>query len=78
MQNAALIQLKARRGTAIGGRAFVEGYVVRQNVDHYRAMLKSTTDPEKRLIIEKLLLEEEVKLKKYNEEHKPNSCNQVA
>ena len=56
----------------------MEGYVARQNIDHYRAMLKSTTDPEKRLIIEKLLLEEEVKLKKYNEEHKPNSCNQVA
>ena len=55
----------------------MEGYVARQNIDHYRAMLKSTNDPEKRLLIEKLLLEEEAKLKKYNEDHKPNSRNQV-
>ncbi len=33
-------------------------------------MLKTITDPEKRRMIEKLLLEEEAKLKKYDEEHK--------
>jgi hypothetical protein len=48
----------------------VEGFVARQNIEHYRAMLKGTTDPEKRRMIEKLLLEEEAKLQKYEEEHK--------
>ena len=56
----------------------MEGYVARQNIDHYRAMLKSITDPEQRRIIENLLREEEAKLEKYNEDHKPNSRNQVA
>lgn len=54
----------------------MEGFVARQNIVHYRAMLKSTTDPELHRMIEKLLLEEEAKLKKYDEDHKPN--NQVA
>jgi hypothetical protein len=57
---------------------FVEGYVARQNIDHYRAMLKSITDLEQRRIIENLLREEEAKLEKYNEDPKPNSRNQVA
>jgi hypothetical protein len=48
----------------------VEGYVARQNIEHYRAILKNTTDPEKRRLLEKLLLEEEAKLKKYDEDHK--------
>jgi hypothetical protein len=48
----------------------VEGYVARQNIEHYRAMLKNITDPEKRRMIEKLILEEEAKLKKYDEDHK--------
>ena len=48
----------------------MEGFVARHNIEHYRAMLKSITDPEKRRMIEKLLLEEEAKLKEYDEDHK--------
>jgi hypothetical protein len=33
-------------------------------------LLKITTDPERRGVIEKLLLAEEAKLKKYDDEHK--------
>jgi hypothetical protein len=39
------------------------------NIEHYRAMLKGTTYPVRRRMNEKLLLEEEAKLKKY-EDHK--------
>jgi hypothetical protein len=48
----------------------VERFVIRQNIEHYRAMLKSITDPTERRRIENLLREEEVKLKKYEENHK--------
>jgi hypothetical protein len=44
--------------------------VIRQNIEHYRAMLKIVTDLERRGVIERLLLEEEAKLKKYDEDHK--------
>jgi hypothetical protein len=37
-------------------------------IEHFRAMLKITTDP--RRVIEKLLLDEEAKLKKHEEDHK--------
>jgi len=40
------------------------------NIEHYRAMLKRTTDPERRRLIEQLLLDEEAKLKKYDEDHR--------
>jgi len=43
-----------------------------QNIEHYRAMLKVTTDLERRRVMEKLLREEEAKLKKYDEDHKKN------
>ena len=43
---------------------------MRQNIEHFRAMLKITTDPAQRRVIEKLLLDEEAKLKKYEEDHK--------
>ena len=36
----------------------------------YREILKITTDPAQRRVIEKLLLEQEAKLKKYEEDHK--------
>jgi hypothetical protein len=45
-------------------------FVIRQNIEHYRAMLTVTTDPAQRLQIEKLLDEEEAKLKKYDEDNK--------
>jgi hypothetical protein len=48
----------------------MERFVIRQNIEHYREMLKITLDPTQRQRIDKLLLEEEVKLKKYNEDHK--------
>jgi hypothetical protein len=48
----------------------VERFVIRENIEHYRAMLKINTDPAQRRQIQKLLLEEEAKLKKYDEDHK--------
>ncbi len=44
--------------------------VIRQNIEHFREMLKITTDPAKRCVIEKLLLEEEAKLRKLDEDRK--------
>jgi len=48
----------------------MERFVIRQNIAHYRAMLKITTAPAERTQIEKLLLEEEAKIKKYDDDHK--------
>ncbi len=45
-------------------------FVIRQNIEHYRAMLTVTTDPAQRVQIEKLLHEEEAKLKKYDDDNK--------
>jgi hypothetical protein len=45
-------------------------FVIRQNIEHYRAMLTATTDPAQRLQIEQLLHEEEAKLKKYDDDNK--------
>lgn len=46
----------------------MEHFVRRQNIEHFREMLKITIDPERRRTLEKLLLEEEAKLKKLEEE----------
>ncbi len=48
-------------------------FVIRQNIEHYRAMLTVTTDPAQRLQIEKLLQEEEANLKKYDDDNKKES-----
>ena len=48
----------------------MELFVLKQHIEHYRTMLKNITDPAQRRMIEKLLLEEEAKLKKYDEDHK--------
>ena len=48
----------------------MERFVIRQNIEHYREMLKITPDAEERRRIEKLLCEQEAKLKKYDEDHK--------
>jgi hypothetical protein len=48
----------------------MERFVIRQNIEHYREMLKITLDRTQRQRIEKLLPEEEAKLKKYDEDHK--------
>jgi rubrerythrin len=48
----------------------VKGFVARQNIEHYRELLKITTDPAERRMIEQLLVDEEAKLKKYDEKAK--------
>jgi len=48
----------------------MERFVHRQNVEHYREMLKTLTDPVERETIRKLLAEEEAALHKAEEEHK--------
>ena len=60
---AALAELRAKR---------VERFVGRQNIEHFREMLKITTDPDQRQVLEKLLLEAQAKLKKDEEDHKKN------
>jgi hypothetical protein len=50
--------------------AVVERFVIRQNIEHYRELLEITRDPTERRRIEKLLLEEEARLKKYDDDHK--------
>jgi hypothetical protein len=49
-----------------------ERFVIWQNIEHYRGLWDITTDLERRGLIERLLLEEEAKLKKYDEDHKKN------
>ena len=48
----------------------MERFVIRQNIEHYREMLKITLDRTQRQRIEKFLFEEEAKLKKYDEDQK--------
>ena len=45
-------------------------FVIRQNIEHYRALLVVTTEPLQRRGIEQLLHEEEAKLKKYDDDNK--------
>ncbi len=58
----------------------MERFVIRQNIEHYRALWEITTDLERRGVIERLLLEEEAKLKKYDEDHtkKPPASSKTA
>jgi hypothetical protein len=66
---AALAEHRAKR---------VERFVGRQNIEHFREMLKITTDSDQRRVLEKLLLEAQAKLKKDEEDHKKNfSVSQV-
>jgi len=48
----------------------MERFVIWQNIEHYRQMLKVMADPARRAQIEKLLRDEETKLKKCKEDHK--------
>ena len=48
-------------------------FVIRQNIEQYRALLDSTTDPSQRRSIEQLLHGEEAKLKKYDHDNKKES-----
>jgi hypothetical protein len=45
-------------------------FVLRKNIEHYWAMFTVTPDPAQRLQIEKLLHEEEAKLKKCDDDNK--------
>ena len=58
----------------------MERFVIRQNIEHYRALWEITTDLERRGVIERLLLEEEAKLKKYDGDHtkKPPPSSKTA
>ena len=55
-------------------------FVIRQNIEHYRALLDVTAAPSERRSIEQLLREEEAKLKKYDEDHtkKPPASSKTA
>jgi hypothetical protein len=48
-------------------------FVMRQNIEHYRALLDVTTDSSQRRSIEQLLHDEEAKLKKYVDDNKKES-----
>ena len=48
----------------------MERFVLEENIEHYRATLKNTTDPERRRAIEKLLLEKEAEVRKYDDDQK--------
>ena len=48
----------------------MERFVGRQNIEHFRTMLKIATDPGQRQVLEKLLLDAEAKLKADEEDHK--------
>ena len=47
----------------------MERFIKRKNIEHYREMLKTTTDPARRRVIKKLL-REEAKLGKVEEDRK--------
>jgi len=67
---AALIQLKGQCKAVAPLERLMKRFVIRQNIEHYRAMLIVTTDPAQRVQIEGLLHEEEAKLKKYDDDNK--------
>ncbi|MGO9681494.1 MAG: hypothetical protein ACLPTZ_02570 [Beijerinckiaceae bacterium] len=72
-----MICLKAAGGARLTCEVIVERFVGRQNIEHYRAMIKNATDLERRGVFKRLLRDEEAKLKKYEEDHKKNlSINQ--
>jgi hypothetical protein len=48
-------------------------FVMRQNIEHYRALLDVTADPSQRRGIEQLPHDEEAKLKKYDDDNKKES-----
>jgi hypothetical protein len=46
----------------------MNGFVARQNIEHYRELLKIATDPAERRKIEKFLADEESNLKQYDDD----------
>jgi hypothetical protein len=59
-------------------RLVLKHFVIRQNIEHYRAMLPVTTNPAQRPQIEKLLHEEEAKLKQYDDDKKLPGSSKTA
>ena len=55
----------------------MEHFVIQRKVEHYRTMIKIATDLERRGVFERLLLEEEIKLRKI-EEDRPKRNNTLA
>ena len=51
----------------------MERFVGRQNIEHYKELLKAVTDPVRRGVIEKLLREGEQKLKLAEKKPEKNS-----
>jgi len=47
----------------------MERRVIQRKVEHYRAMVKNATDLERRGVFKRSLLEEEIKLRKIEEDH---------
>lgn len=48
----------------------MEGFVARENIEHYREMLKIATDLEQRRLLKRLLSEAEAALRKYEQDRK--------
>jgi len=48
----------------------MDRFVARQNIEHYRDMLATEPDEHKRVVLARLLAEEEAKLSAANEAHK--------
>ena len=46
----------------------MERRVIQRNIEHYRAKIKNATDLERRGVFKRLLLEEEIKLRKIEED----------
>jgi hypothetical protein len=52
----------------------VERFVIKQNIEHYRAMLKITTDLERRAVFEKLLREEAQEIQRRSQKEIMRAC----
>ena len=46
----------------------MKGFVARQNIEHFRELLRIATDPAERRKIEKLFADEESNLKRYDDD----------
>ena len=51
----------------------MDRFVERQNIEHYQAMLKISTDPERRQVLEKLLVDAQAKFKEDEAAHNHKS-----
>jgi hypothetical protein len=58
--------------TASVPKKVMKRFVIRQNIEHFRALLDANADPSRRRSLEQLL-QEEAKLKKYDADNKKES-----